>query len=361
MPAGGEEHALSNSARIAQQLRDEQLILAEAVVTKAHTAQPHIWGRYGEEGRKHCVRDAGYHLAYLAEAIEVQDPELFVSYAEWVKVLFHSIKLPPSTLCDTLNWMKDAIAEHVNSSESELAASYIDAALTRLPSAGLTVETHLTEDNPHYALANSYLQALLRGSRQEASSRILDAVEQGVSVEEVYLQVFQPVQYELGRLWQTARISVAQEHFATACTQLVMSQLYPRILGAEKTRGRIVSACVGGELHEMGIRMATDLLEMDGWDTYYLGANVPLRSVVQTVQQMRPALLGVSATMTFHVPHVVELISAVREAVGDEVRIIVGGYPFHLSRKLHTHVGADGFAADGLMARALAAKLCEGA
>ena len=42
----------------------------------------------------------------------------------------------------------------------------------------------------------------------------------------------------------------------------------------------MVATCIGGELHEIGIRMVADFFEMEGWDTYYLGANTPADAVV---------------------------------------------------------------------------------
>ena len=88
-------------------------------------------------------------------------------------------------------------------------------------------------------------------------------VEQGTPARDIYLQVFQPAQREVGRLGQTNRISVALEHYVTAATQPIMSQLYPRIFSPEKTGRRLIATCVGGELHEIGVRMVADFFEMD--------------------------------------------------------------------------------------------------
>ena len=90
------------------------------------------------------------------------------------------------------------------------------------------------------------LRLLLRGNRQAASQLILTAVARGVTVKDIYLHVFQRTQYEIGRLWQINRISVAQEHFCTAATQLIMSQLYPHIFRTERVGRRLVATCVGG-------------------------------------------------------------------------------------------------------------------
>jgi methanogenic corrinoid protein MtbC1 len=98
----------------------------------------------------------------------------------------------------------------------------------------------------------AYLDALLAGDRLAAGRIILQAAEQGAAIKDIYLGVFQRSQRELGRLWQTNQISVAQEHYCTAATQLIMSQFYPAIFAVAKKGPRLVATCVGGELHELG-------------------------------------------------------------------------------------------------------------
>lgn len=202
-------------------------------------------------------------------------------------------------------------------------------------------------DSPFGLLAIEYTRALLGGERHIASKMIVDAVHTSEDVKTVYLHVFQTTQREIGRLWQTGQISVAQEHYCTAAMQMIMSQLYPYIFNSEKIGRKLVATCVGGELHEVGIRMVADFFEMEGWDTYYLGANAPAKSILVTIEEQDADVLGISATMYFNVPVVEELIKMLRASiVGRGVKILVGGYPFLLSQDLWKQVGADGFAQD---------------
>jgi methanogenic corrinoid protein MtbC1 len=186
----------------------------------------------------------------------------------------------------------------------------------------------------------------------------MDAVGAGARVKDIYLHVFQRTQREIGRLWQMNRLTVAQEHYCTAATQLIMSQLYSHIFATERIGHRAVVTCVGGELHELGARMVADFFEMDGWDAYYLGANTPADSIVHTVEEREAEVLAISTTMTFHVSAVADLIAQVLavEAVA-AVKILVGGYPFNLSPGLWKQIGAHGYAPDAQEAVLLALRL----
>lgn len=210
-------------------------------------------------------------------------------------------------------------------------------------------------------LAGRYLELLLEGNRDRAVELILSNVEAGMPIPEIYLGVFQPVQREIGRLWEVNQITVAQEHYTSAATQLIMSMLYPRFLGTGSGGPGLVATCVSGELHEIGIRMVSDFFEMAGWNTYYLGANTPSRDVIQTIISRRSKVLAISATITYHIPRVIELIEEVRgSALGDDFPILVGGRPFLISSDLWERVGADGFAADARQAVVAASGLIEG-
>ena len=122
----------------------------------------------------------------------------------------------------------------------------------------------------------------------------MDAIEKDTPIKSIYLNVFQQSQYEIGRLWLENKISVAKEHFCSAATQQIMSQIYPLIFAQQRIGQSFVAANVGGELHEIGIRMVADFFEMDGWDTYYLGANAPASSIIAAIKENNATMVAVN-------------------------------------------------------------------
>jgi len=344
---------------VAQRLRESEKMLAEYIVALQYARQPELWQPFGEAGREKSVRDAGYHLIYLAEALQADTPALFIEYLAWVKTLFTSLKFPQDVLITTLECTRQALIEKLPADIYQPALNVLDAGMDSLERVVTELPGYLDPDMPLINLAQDYLAALLQGDRRSASHMILQAVDEGVSIHDIYTQVFQPSQREIGRLWQTNQISVAQEHFCTAATQLVMSQLYPYIFSSERIGRRMIVACVGEELHEIGARMVADFFEMEGWDTYFLGANTPSDSILRVVDERNPEILALSATMTFHVSKVAELIEQIRHSNLSKTRILVGGYPFNLSALLWQKVGADGYAPDARNAIAEAGKILQ--
>ena len=346
------------SKNICRILDSERALLAEAVTARQYEAQPELAARYGEMGRVKCLQDANYHLSYLADSVSASSPLLFSDYIAWAKVMLSARGVPATDLSRNISIMHEVVREKLPSELAPVIDEYFDAGLNKLPSVSIDPSTFLEGRGPHTTLATKFLELLLSGERHVASRLILDAVDSGVPVKDIYLHVFQRSQRELGRLWQLNHISVAQEHYCTAATQLIMAQLYPRIFRTEKNGRKIVATSIGGELHEIGVRIIADFFEMEGWDTYYLGANSPTAAIVQAIADRKADMLAVSATMTFHIRAVENLIATVRaSADSNKVKVLVGGYPFNLEPELWKRVGADAYAADASEAIAVASRL----
>jgi MerR family transcriptional regulator, light-induced transcriptional regulator len=331
-------------------LRQHSRELAEQIVALQYRRQAELWEPFEEAGREKSMRDAAYHLSFLAEAVEADDALLLGDYLAWVKVLFAGLRFPDHVLPTILDCTCQVLAEELPGGEREAALHLLDVGARDLALAPTSVPPCIQGDTSLDGLARRYLDALLRADRQAAIKMVLYAVQGGVSVGDVYRQVFRPTLCEIGRLWHTSQISVAQEHYCTATTQLVMSLLYPHVLNGIRKNRSIVVACAGGELHELGARMVSDFFEMEGWDSHFLGANTPPESIVRAVADRRPDVLALSVTMTFHVHEVRATISSLRQHSRlyprHRTRILVGGYPFNISTGLWRNVGADGYAAD---------------
>jgi methanogenic corrinoid protein MtbC1 len=314
--------------------------LAQAIVERQWKLRPDLELRYGNMGRAKCLEDARYHLKYLAEAIGTAEPVVFADYVMWASTMLTSRNIPVADLVLNLEAMNDVLKEKLPSAMRIPALEYVEAGIRALDGP-VDNFTFLDPNEPLAELARQYLDALLAYELHAASALILQAVQHKVSIKDLYLQVFERCQYEIGRLWQSNLVTIAQEHYCTAATQLVMSQLYPYILQADRiSRGTIVAACVSGELHEIGARMLCDLLEMEGWNTIYLGANVPSVGIVEVLRENNGSILAISASMAFHIPAVREVIAAVRKA-DSQTKILVGGYAFKVAPNLWREVGAD--------------------
>jgi methanogenic corrinoid protein MtbC1 len=189
-------------------------------------------------------------------------------------------------------------------------------------------------------LANRYLEAQLAGDRAEAVRLLIEeGLHQGVSAAELLLGVIQPAQREIGRLWQENKVSIAQEHLATGISQLALARIYQEAPREKQLGKTVVVACVEGETHEMGARIAADFLEMAGFRVRYLGANVPTDSLLEMVKKNPPDLIAISATISFHVSALRDAIERIAKATDGKLPIMVGGHVFEWDPGLRERLG----------------------
>lgn len=175
-------------------------------------------------------------------------------------------------------------------------------------------------------LRKRYLAAQLRGDRREALRIVIsDGLERGASVSELSDDVVGEAQREIGTLWQRNELSIADEHMATAISNLVLAQLYEHAAAPPRNGKKVLVACVEGELHELPARLVADALDLAGFSVRYLGASVPTDSLLEMIAAYEPDLVALSTTMAFHITALREAVKRIREATGGHVAIAVGG------------------------------------
>jgi methanogenic corrinoid protein MtbC1 len=291
---------------------------------------PEWFTRFGVQGKQRGFEDICYHLDFLAGAVESGVITAFEEYVRWTAHLLARYAIAPHFIAEILQLIESTLASHLASEDRSLLGSYLEAGCA------VCGEPETGKDEVGLALIRRvFLQAILGGHRQAALNIVMAAHKEGYTVPDIYLQVFQEALYEIGRLWEGNRISVAVEHRGTAITQYVIAQLYQNMMPNDVRRGAMVITGIKGELHQVGANMVADMFEADGWDVRFLGANVPPEGVVAAVREHNADVVGISTTMMFNIPQVVELVESVRREFGAQApRILLGGSAFRAAPTL---------------------------
>jgi methanogenic corrinoid protein MtbC1 len=114
-------------------------------------------------------------------------------------------------------------------------------------------------------------------------------------VEDVCINLMQPVMITLGARWHAGEISISTEHFVT---NLIRRRLITLLSAAPASSRpeRIVSACAPGEYHELGLLMVSVFLRRQGFGVIYLGQNTPPSRMTDMLQQTQPDVVMMTAT-----------------------------------------------------------------
>lgn len=215
----------------------------------------------------------------------------------------------------------------------------------------MTISTFTTGGDVKSQLLTEYLNVTLEGSGRKADQVVEKAFDNNLTVNEVYLDIFQNTGYQIGELWQRNQISVAQEHLVTSIIERQMGDLR-RLFKPEKEKDRtLVLGSVSKEFHSVGVQMVADFFTQDGWTVYNLGPAVPTDSFLAMARDVNADMIGLSAQMIYHLPTITEFVRDSGNYGLAGIPIIVGGMPFvqhpELYETLDVHLsGTD--AADGV-------------
>ena len=332
--------------------------LAEWTVNRHVASDPALPERYSAAWRADWTANVQSRLAYLAQAVAVRRAELFTQMMLWTAAATLARKAKPDDLLNSLEHMRDVLAQELPPPVAKIASEYVDHALSHLHSAEFESTASPSPGTPHGKLLLQYLEAVLASDHGKAHRLITEQAQAGVPVTVLYNQVLQPALSEIGRMWHRGEISVADEHFATATTQALLGGLRPYFPQPEPCSATVVAAAVGRDFHDVGLRIVADCFEMDGWRVLFLGANMPATDISEFLGQYPADLLALSASTCLVVRQAGESINVLRSGHSSaKLKIIVGGSPFDLVPDLWEELGADGCAHSAAEAVQLANQL----
>jgi len=342
-------------------LRPRLPFIINEINDRQYIIQPEF-NKYGIAGVLHALDDAKTNLEYLFSAVEADSKLLFQQYNRWVNTLFVNLKLPVDSMEIFYHCTKEVFNDLVHKGEMDedlftKFIEYIDIGVEALKNEKYESVSYFKNDNPLSDLLHKYSKFIFAGDKISAIKFFTDICKSDIEIKDIYRYILQPFQLELGNLWHESKINVAQEHYATAVSQVAMSMLYERIFATPKNDKIFLGTCVQGELHEFGIRMICDYMEYCGWNTFYLGANMSHSAIIQMINEKHPDIITISCSMTFNISKVQNLIKSIKGS-GISTPITVGGYPFNLDKQLWRKIGADVYTNDFEEVYTMSEKLC---
>jgi corrinoid protein of di/trimethylamine methyltransferase len=106
-------------------------------------------------------------------------------------------------------------------------------------------------------------------------------------------------------------------------------------------KGKIILGTIQGDVHDIGKNLVRMMLDVDGFEVYDLGTDVPMEKFVEEQERINADIVAISAMMTTTMLGMKKLIPKLREKNPD-VCIMVGGAP--LTKEVAKLFGADGYA-----------------
>jgi MerR family transcriptional regulator, light-induced transcriptional regulator len=204
-----------------------------------------------------------------------------------------------------------ALEALVREDEDALASSWRPT--STMPPLPPTVSPHLEE-------AKAAVRAL-DGARLEST---LTRTMVALSAERFLDDVVAPLLRFLGSGWAEGTLTIAHEHLASAVLRRVLGVL----TGASDPSGTapvIVTATPTRQVHEFGALLAAATAGASGWRVVYLGADLPARDIASAARQSGAHVVALSLVFPDDDPFLAEELRLVRNGIGWETELLVGG------------------------------------
>lgn len=182
------------------------------------------------------------------------------------------------------------------------------------------------------------LAALVNGDVPLAYRLAIELLAQGMPFDDIAVDVFAPVQAELGRRWAAGDLGIADEHAASAAVDDLLVRLGAT---AESPRGpAVVVASAEHDAHALGGRVVASALALEGFRVMFLGASVPAADLGDFLDLQQPLALALSCSMP------TALVAAARSvAAAHDLGIpVVGGGRVLATHDRATRLGLDALA-----------------
>lgn len=142
----------------------------------------------------------------------------------------------------------------------------------------------------------------------------------------------------------------------TAAIEVLKPYLKDR--GKQGSRGTIVIATIQGDMHDLGKNIVKIMLEAAGFVVHDLGADVPVRDLIDKAEAVQADIIAASAILTTTMAHMPDINGILEElGIRDRYMIMLGGAP--VIPQWAQEVGADGYGEDASEAVAAARRLMQ--
>jgi methanogenic corrinoid protein MtbC1 len=120
-----------------------------------------------------------------------------------------------------------------------------------------------------------------------------------------------------------------------------------------KRLGKVIIGTVAGDIHDIGKDIVVFMLDVNGFEVYNLGVDVPPKKFVEKIKETNTPVVGLSGFLTLAFDSMKETVDVIKAAgLRDKIKIMIGGG--QIDEKIKKYTGADAYGKDAMAAVSLA-------
>lgn len=111
---------------IGRKLEENKSKIAHVVLENHFEVSPAFKQSYTPRNIKLYLQDCEYKLSYLAEAVRLSQPELFIEYMRWAKIFFSPLNIVNDEFYQFFDLLRDNLKKFLSEEEFLVTATVFD-------------------------------------------------------------------------------------------------------------------------------------------------------------------------------------------------------------------------------------------
>jgi len=168
------------------------------------------------------------------------------------------------------------------------------------------------------------------------------AMDDGIDPREAITEGMVPGMVEVGQKFEEGEYFLSELVVAGEVMKDGMEVMEPYLTAeaSEEKKARAIMATVEGDYHDIGKNIVVTLLGVQGFEVADMGMDVSADRIVEKAREFKPDVVGLSALLSTTMPHMGDVIEALKAAgLRESVKVIVGGTP--VTPAFADRIGAD--------------------
>jgi methanogenic corrinoid protein MtbC1 len=131
----------------------------------------------------------------------------------------------------------------------------------------------------------------------------------------------------------------------------------PKLTGVAESKklGKIVFGTVAGDIHDIGKDIVVFMLDVNGFEVYDLGVDVPAQKFAEKIRETGASIVGLSGFLTLAFDSMKQTVEAMKASgLRDKVKVMIGGG--QITEEVREYTGADAYGKDAVAGVTLAKK-----
>lgn len=188
--------------------------------------------------------------------------------------------------------------------------------------------------------------AVISGKHLEIETLVETAIRQKLDLDDLINKALIAAMDVVGDRFSKSEIFVPEMLVSAVTMKKGLDIIKPLLKqGQQHARGKVILCTVRGDLHDIGKNLVAMMLEGAGFEVIDLGVDTTVEKVIDTVAEISPQVLGLSALLTTTLPEMQNVITALKnKGMREKVKVMIGGAP--VDAEFAEKIGADAYGKD---------------